>query len=129
MHFYDHHAYIVLCLSVVCPIPPIPGVQWEIEGKLTCPNAIPGAQSHVLSPYTCIPFKYPISPCCAQCVKGRYGCLNRTIPTKYPPLGEDFGGKFPFHQHLPQVCHGTRWGIQTTGKARYVSALRDKCRR
>ena len=126
MHFYDHHAYIVLCLSVVCPTSHTWGSMGD-RRKIdmsecytwgTIPRTIP---LH-------IPFKYPISPCCAQCVKGRYGCLNRTIPTKYPPLGEDFGGKFPFHQHLPQVCHGTRWGIQTTGKARYVSALRDKCR-
>ena len=33
-------------------LPPIPGVQWEIGGELTCTNAIPEAQSRVLSPYT-----------------------------------------------------------------------------
>ena len=35
------------------------------------------------------PYKYPISPCRGQCVTERYGCLDVTIPTKYPPLGED----------------------------------------
>ena len=52
-----------------------------------------------------IPYKYPISPCCVQCVTGRYGCLDATILTKYPPLREDPDGKFPSClQHLPQVC-------------------------
>ena len=42
---------------------------------------IPGAQSHVPSPYN-----YPIPHCYAQCVTGRYGCLDGTIPTDPPPF-------------------------------------------
>ena len=88
----------VMCLSV-CPTYNT-WVQWEIEGELICPNGttpIPGAQTCVPSLHICFTNNHPISPCCAQCVTRRCGCL-------YPPLGEDFNSKFPSFFRLPQVC-------------------------
>ena len=89
-------------------LPPIPGAWWEIGGELTCPNEVsPHTWGTILRTILLhIPYKYPISPCCGQCVTARYGWLDGTILTKHPPLGEDSNGNPPpsFLQDLPQVC-------------------------
>ena len=87
-------------------LPPVPGARWEIGGELFLMEQapIPGAQSCVPFPY-----KYPISPCHAQCVTEIYGCLDVTIPTKYPPLVEDSDGKSPSFSNISSRY--SRWGI------------------
>ena len=104
MHFYDHHAYIVLCLSVVCPIPPIPGVQWEIEGKLTCPNAIPGAQSHVLSPYNASLSNTPYLPAVHSVWKGDMGVWIGQSRLSTHPSGKILAANSPFTNICPRFA-------------------------
>ena len=62
-----------------CALPTTPEAWWGIGGKLTYPN---GTSLHTWGIKLCtiplhIPYthKYPISPCRAQCVTGRYGYL------------------------------------------------------
>ena len=112
-------------LSVVCPTLNTWGVTRVRRG----PN---GTSLHTWATILCmvllhIPYKYPISPCCAQCVTGRYGNLRNSqtifqrhvtqqkgiqmqfewigaIPTKYQLLGEDsYDRSHTILQHLPQV--------------------------
>ena len=117
-----------LCTYQWYALPPIPGAWRELGGVLMEQASIPGPQSCVWSSYISIPYKYPISPCCAQCVTGRYGNLKNsqrifqrhvtqkkgiqmqfewtgTIPTKYQLLGEDsYDRSHTILQHLPLVC-------------------------
>ena len=92
-------------------LPPIPGARWEIGGELTCPNGTSphtwGTILHTIPLH--ISYKYSISPCCRQCVTGRYGCLDATIPTKYPPLREDSDGKSPSFSNISPRY--SRWVI------------------
>ena len=49
-------------------------VWWEERGELTCPiGTCPWAQSCMCTTPLHISYKYPISPCCAQCVTGIWG--------------------------------------------------------
>ena len=71
----EHGLIAVMHLSVVCPIPPIPGFGGGKEGNwhvLLEHTPIPWAQSCMCTTPLHISYKYPISPCCAQCVTGRY---------------------------------------------------------
>ena len=117
-----HNSGLVLYTYQWYAPPPIPGAWWEIGGELTCPRpngTTPHTWDIILHTIPLhIPYKYLISPCCGQCVTGRYGCLDVTILTTYPALGEDSDGKSPsFLQHLPQVCQvgwatiPTQWSL------------------
>ena len=90
-------------------LPPILGARWEVGGELTCPNGTSfltwGTILRAI-PSLHIPYKYPISPWCAQCVIiyiGDMGVwMGQSRLSKYPPLREDYNGKSPsFLQHLP----------------------------
>ena len=97
-------AWKLMCPSVVCPG----------EYDMSWWNKLPHLGHNPVYNPLHIPYKYPISPCCRQCVAGRYGCLDVTILTEYPPLGEDSNSKSPsFLQHLcPRYA---RWGIRWIG--------------
>ena len=97
------------CPKTCVPISGIPRGIWHV---LMEQALIPGAKSCVPSLH--IHYKYPISPCCRRCVAGRYGCLDVTILTEYPPLGEDSDGKSPppFFNICPRYA---RWAIQWIG--------------
>ena len=53
----------------------VPGTQCEIVGELRCPNGTSPILGRTMHPLTYI------CPRCGQCVTGRYGCLDVTIPT------------------------------------------------
>ena len=63
--------------AIYAPIDGIPGAWWGKRGELTYPNGTsPHTWGTILRTIPLhIPYKYPISPCCAQCVTGRYGYL------------------------------------------------------
>ena len=71
----EHGLIAVMHLSVVCPIPPIPG-NWHDCPIGQCPHTL-ATILHVYHPHPTY-LKYPISPCCAQCVTGRYGYLRNS---------------------------------------------------
>ena len=106
---------IAVCAHQWYALPPILGSWWEIRGKLTCPN---GTSPHTWGTILCIiplhiPYKYPISPCCGECVTRRYGHLDVTIMTKCPSLGEDSDSNPP---PFPDICpRYARFGISLTG--------------
>ena len=58
-------------------LPPIPEAWWGKGGELTFSN---GTSPHTWGTILCtillgISYKYPITPCCGQCVRGRYEYL------------------------------------------------------
>ena len=73
----DSHSYAMLHAHLRThqwfALPPVPGAScWRIGGELTCPN---GTSPHTWGTLYIYCLQIPTSPCCAQCVTGRYGYL------------------------------------------------------
>ena len=76
-----------------------------------------------------IPYKYPISACCAQCVTGRYGYLwnSSGISQRHLNTTEDSGG----FRNLERGVQGVQkfWGCQAHFRSRkHIHDTRNYCR-